>query len=75
MTQEDHLDELGSLFIEECYANDTFGLAIRLLDSGRVRLICRKAPGQALAKLLRAAADTCEADPEISQVVTSSQIN
>lgn len=75
MTEEDeHMDEIGTLFIDECHACDTFGVAIRVLDSGNVRMIYRKVPNAALAKLLRDAADLCEGQ-EIPEVVTPTQIN
>lgn len=68
------MDEIGTLFVEECHACEKFGVAIRLLDNGQVRMIYRKVPASALAKLLRNAADLCES-PEIAEVVTQSQIN
>lgn len=75
MTQDEHLDELASLFIEECQAHETFGVAIRVLDESNIRLVCLKVPAASLAKLLRDAADLCERSGQISQIVQNSQIN
>lgn len=55
-----HMDESASIFVGECQANDTFGVAIRVVDEENVRIICRKVPMTALAALLRKAADICE---------------
>lgn len=74
MTEGDHMDELGTLFTNECHENGTFGVAIRMIGENDIRLICRKVPVAALAQLLRQAADTCEAS-ELAQIVNNSQIN
>lgn len=55
------LDELGVAFARACQDDGQVGFAIRLLDSGNVRLIGLSLPSGVVAGILRAAADVYEA--------------
>lgn len=56
------LDELGVAFAQACQEQGQVGFALRLLESGGVRLIGLSLPGHVVAGLLRAAADVYEAN-------------
>lgn len=55
------LDELGVAFARACQDDEQVGFAIRLLDSGNVRLIGLSLPSGVVASILRTAADVYEA--------------
>lgn len=54
------MDAKGAEFVDECQDGGSFGVALRLLDSENIRIICRKVPMSAVAELLRQAADICD---------------
>ncbi|PJL41062.1 hypothetical protein B9Y78_08125 [Stenotrophomonas maltophilia] len=54
------MDAKGAEFVDACQDAGTFGAALRLLDTENIRIISRKVPMNALAQLLRQAADICE---------------
>ena len=54
-------DELGIAFARACQDDGQVGFAIRLLDSGNVRLIGLSLPASVVADILRTAADVYEA--------------
>lgn len=56
------LDELGIAFAQACQEQGQVGFALRLLESGDVRLIGLSLPRRVVADLLRAAADVYEAN-------------
>lgn len=55
------IDDIGVAFARACQDDGQVGFAIRLLDSGDVRLIGLSLPGGVVADILRAAADVYEA--------------
>lgn len=55
-------DELGIAFAQACQEQGQVGFALRLLDSGDVRLIGLSLPRRVVADLLRKAADVYEAN-------------
>ena len=55
-------DELGIAFAQACQEQGQVGFALRLLESGGVRLIGLSLPGRVVADLLRTAADVYEAN-------------
>ena len=55
-------DELGIAFAQACQEQGQVGFALRLLDSGDVRLIGLSLPRRVVAGLLRTAADVYEAN-------------
>jgi hypothetical protein len=55
-------DELGIAFAQACQERGQVGFALRLLDSGDVRLIGLSLPRHVVADLLRTAADVYEAN-------------
>lgn len=62
MSDEELVDAMGMTFAQGCAAVGKVGFAIRLLDSGDVRLIGLSLPGHVVADLLRTAADVYEAN-------------
>jgi len=56
------LDELGLAFAQACQEQGQVGFALRLLESGDVRLIGLSLPGHVVGGLLRTAADVYEAN-------------
>lgn len=55
------IDDIGVAFARACQDDGQVGFAIRLLDSGDVRLIGLSLPGSVVADILRSAADVYEA--------------
>jgi hypothetical protein len=55
------LDDLGIAFAQACQEQGQVGFALRLLESGDVRLIGLSLPGHVVGDLLRTAADVYEA--------------
>lgn len=55
------LDELGIAFAQACQEQGQVGFALRLLESGDVRLIGLLLPSGMVAEMLRTAADVYEA--------------
>jgi len=55
-------DELGIAFALACQEQGQVGFALRLLESGDVRLIGLSLPGHVVGNLLRKAADVYEAN-------------
>lgn len=55
------LDELGIAFAQACQEQGQVGFALRLLESGDVRLIGLSLPSGMVAEMLRTAADVYEA--------------
>lgn len=55
-------DELGIAFAQACQEQGQVGFALRLLDSGDVRLIGLSLPRHVVGDLLRKAADVYEAN-------------
>ena len=66
MSDEELVDAMGMTFAQGCAAVGRVGFAIRLLDSGDVRVIGMSLPPHVVAEMLRDAADAYEdqAPPE-----------
>ncbi|MCI1124808.1 hypothetical protein [Stenotrophomonas maltophilia] len=54
------MDAKGAAFVDACQDAGALGIALRLLDNEKIRIISRKVPMKVLAQLLRQAADICE---------------
>jgi len=66
LSDEELVDAMGMTFAQGCAAVGKVGFAIRLLDSGDVRVIGMSLPTHVVAEMLRDAADAYEdqAPPE-----------
>ena len=60
LSDEELVDAMGMTFAQGCAAVGRVGFAIRLLDSGDVRVIGMSLPPHVVGKVLRDAADAYE---------------
>jgi hypothetical protein len=60
MSDEELVDAMGMTFAQGCASVGAVGFAIRLLDSGDVRVIGMSLPPHVVAEMLRDAADAYE---------------
>lgn len=61
MSNEELVDAMGKTFAQGCASVGAVGFAIRLLDSGDVRVIGMSLPPHVVGEMLRDAADAYEA--------------